>query len=392
MARRIKGEGSIVQLPDGRWRAIAYIDGKRVAREARTKDLAGDELKELVEAARIGVIPERSTVEAWMRHWIEHVDDHAPKTKEGYVALCRSAIWPTIGAIRLDKLRPESLETLYKSMREGTHRPAKTRADGTTETVQPLAPASVVKAHRIIHRALKVAMQRGNLARNVADLITPPKGGRAHTDTLSTQDAQAVMKRAIADGQGARWALSIMLGLRPGEALGLTWDCVEGDRLHVRQQLQQISGKGLVLSRWTKTSEGMRTIPIPEMVSKLLTEQRKRQLNWMAEQGPDWKPWVPPGESDPVLTVFTDERGHPIRPRFDATLWSRILSGAGVPYQRPYVGRHTAASLLIAEGVEVSVVAAQLGHTDSSFTMRTYVHPLADKQRAAANAMGALFS
>lgn len=73
-------------------------------------------------------------------------------------------------------------------------------------------------------------------------------------------------------------------------------------------------------------------------------------------------------------------------------MWRRLMARAGGPYQRPYVGRRTAASLLIAEGVEVPVVAAQLGHVDAAFTVRTYVHPLRDKQRAAADLMGRLLS
>ncbi|MGO1545639.1 MAG: tyrosine-type recombinase/integrase [Gulosibacter sp.] len=118
--------------------------------------------------------------------------------------------------------------------------------------------------------------------------------------------------------------------------------------------------------------------------------------------GSNWSGWwrlatdgrtgtVPAGGTVPVLLCFTDRHGVPIKPRHDSTVWARLLERAGVSHSRRYTARHTAASLLIAQCVEVPVVAAQLGHTDTSFTMRTYVHPLEEKKREAADITGRLF-
>lgn len=380
MARRSKGEGSLVELPDGRWRARITIDGKTVTRDRTTRPAAVDALKELRASAALGVTPTRWTVETWLHHWIEHIADLTPTTRQGYGWPIKNYIRPAIGRKQLGALKPEDLERLYRRLEVG---------EGTPHG-KPLAPNTVRKVHTIMRRALTVAAQRGHVTVNVATLVEPPKAGRTAMTTMSTEDARRVLRQAVADGQGARWALALMLGLRPGEALGLSWDCVDGDRLHVRQQLHYIAHQGLILHRSAKSDAGHRTIPLPRAVQDLLAEHRQRQLQWMIEEGDDWSAWTPPGEADPVLLVFTGHRGLPVAPAYDGTLWKRLLERAGVPHTRRYTARHTAASLLIAEGVEVPVVAAQLGHTDASFTMRTYVHPLEDRQRAAADMMGRL--
>ncbi|SJM69339.1 Integrase [Gulosibacter sp. 10] len=391
MARRTKGEGTLLELPDGRWRARIRIDGHELTRDRTSRSEAVQALADLQEYSALGVVPRDWTVQAWLEHWIEHIDNRDASTRQGYRLLLKPAVYPAIGKLRLDRLQPEHIERLYKTMREGTHRKPKVRRDGSVETVKPMSESSILKVHRVLSRAMKVAKQRRQALRNPLEHVTPPKKQPSKVGSMRERDAQRVIEQAIRDGEGARWALSIVYGVRPGEALGLGWDMYESRKLRIRRQLQQLVGEPVTLKPMTKTQEGLRDLDVDDFLAELLAAHRKQQLEWMADAGEQWTTWTPPGAEEPKLMLFTDRYGHPIRPRQDATHWRRLLERAGVEYQRPYVGRHTAATMLIANGIDASTVAGVLGHSDSSFTMRTYVHPLEEKKRAATEMMGKLF-
>jgi len=307
-----------------------------------------------------------------MTHWVDKIADLAPSTRSGYKSCIRVYITPALGKTRLDKLKAEHVETLYAELRKR------------------VSAGTLRKVHAILARALKVAHQRGHVARKIMEHVQPPKVPVARSTSMSVQDARRVIRQAVADGEGARWTLALMCGLRPGEALGLDWSCIDGDVLHVRQQLQKVPGERLALRRLTKTTAGYRSVPLPEVVVQLLAQRRQQQLEQMVEAGERWESWTPPGEHEPVLMCFTNTTGTPTRPDYDLRAWHRLLERAGVSDTRRYTARHTAASLQIAEGVDVATVAAQLGHRDSGFTYRTYVHALDEKHRAAADLMGRL--
>jgi integrase len=103
----------------------------------------------------------------------------------------------------------------------------------------------VLQAHRVLSRALKVAMQRGRVARNVATLVDAPATGRVEIDPLTAEEARRVLSVAPDVRNGARWSVALALGLRQGEALGLTWNSVdlETGTLTVSQALQRQAWK-----------------------------------------------------------------------------------------------------------------------------------------------------
>lgn len=90
----------------------------------------------------------------------------------------------------------------------------------------------------------------------------------------------------------------------------------------------------------------------------------------------------------PVPLVFRQPNGRPISTRLDTANWKRVLASTGLPHTRRYQGRHTAASMMIAMGIDVAVVAEILGHAKISFTYDTYVHPLEEAKREASDLPG----
>lgn len=374
------GEGSVYQ--DGTsWKASILIDGKRKVVRAKTKAEAIQKRRELYAQKDSGSLATGKgyTLSAWLDHWLNNIADIRDYTKAGYQFRIKQIIDPTIGKIQLDKLRPEHLETLYASMKDGTH----------PRVTKPLAPAGIRQTHSIIRRALKIANQRGHVSRNVALLIDTPSVPKQKTEALSAEDARAILQAAKGRPDEARWVTALLLGLRPGEALGLTWECVdlENKTLTIKQQLQTLPKIGVTLQSATKTEAGARIIPIPEFLVEIFKLHRIAQDNVKIEEGKNWVGWKYEGKQ--IDLVFTQRSGLPIPSRLDTDRWSDLLKDAGITHTRRYTARHTAATLMLDQMNDIAVVASILGHTDPSFTYRTYVHPMEDKKRELADKMSA---
>ncbi len=78
--------------------------------------------------------------------------------------------------------------------------------------------------------------------------------------------------------------------------------------------------------------------------------------------------------------IFTQLDGQPLRPKLDHDNWHALLASAGLPKMRRYVSRHTAASMMIANDVDVATVAATLGHANPAFTMSVYTHAIDERR------------
>lgn len=141
----------------------------------------------------------------------------------------------------------------------------------------------------------------------------------------------------------ARWLVGLALGLRQGEALGLWWDDIDLPNrvLRVRRALQRQRGGGLVFTV-PKTARSKRTIPLPAQLVRALEDHKERQDKERAVAGSLWR-------GSPC--VFTTPIGTPIDPRNDYREFKKLLGRAGLPPVRLHDLRHTAASLLVAQGV-----------------------------------------
>ena len=95
----------------------------------------------------------------------------------------------------------------------------------------------------MLSRALKVAMQRGRVHRNVATLVDPPAQQPSDVATaLDLNEARAVLAAATGLRNSARWTVALALGLRQSEALALQWKDIDliNNTLSVRRTLQRV--------------------------------------------------------------------------------------------------------------------------------------------------------
>jgi integrase len=307
-------------------------------------------------------------VQQWLEHWLDTIAARKvrPSTLVRYRQLVRNQLGPGVGHHRLDRLQPEHVEKLYVDLEESG-----------------LSAASVVQAHLVLSRALKVATQRDKVARNVCTLVDPPTVTREEVRPLSGQDARRVLETAHGRRNAARWSVALALGLRQGEALGLTWEHVDLERgsLTVRQALQRQPGKGLVFVQ-PKSRAGRRTIALPGPLCEALRAHRVAQLAERMAAGSQWQNHG---------LVFCQENGRPLEPRSDHRAWRALLAEAKVRPARLHDARHTAASLLLQQGVPARVAMEVLGHSQIGLTLGTYSHvvpELAEDAEDAARRMG----
>jgi integrase len=369
--RRGNGEGSVYQLPDGRWRGsvfLGYRQGKphRKYVTRRTRAEAAAEIRRLIEAQRQGqlVTTGATTVGEWLGTYLEQVarPKVRPRTLDRYRSDIDGHIIPAIGWYRLDKLRPAHLVALYNA-----------------KAAEGLSGASLRHMHAVIRRALNVAVRWQLLAVNPALLVDSPRAAQHEVIPLTAAEARQLIAAAAGDRMQARWLVGLALGLRQGEALGLWWGDIDLDArlLRIRRGLQRQRGGGLVFAE-PKTARSKRTIPLPAPLADALAEHRTRQHQERLAAGSLWRG---------SLCVFTTPIGTPVDPRNDFREFRKLLARAGLPPVRLHDLRHTAASLLLAQNVPARVVMEILGHSQIALTMNTYSHVAPEVSREAADRM-----
>src|ERR687886_1322368 len=373
--RASNGESTIYRGADGRWHgyvSVGYkLNGKLDRRHVtgKTRRVVVDKVRELERKRDSGTVTETSTptVGAWLDHWLTTIAPRRvrQRTVESYESSVRRHLIPVIGRHRLDRLRPEHLDQLYSQLLDAGY-----------------SPATVLRDHRILSRALTVAMQRGHIARNVATLVDPPRQEASGIATaLNLDEARAVLEAARGTRNEARWTVALALGLRQSEALALKWkdiDLLDGT-LTVRRSIHRVRG-GLIYEE-PKTRRSQRTLALPMPLVAALQDHKRAQLGEQMLAGSEWQ--------DEDL-VFAQPNGRPIDKKVDYDAWTALLDKAGVRHVRLHDGRHTAATLLLSENVHPRVVMELLGHSQMRTTMDIYSHVMPALAREAADRMSTL--
>lgn len=365
--KRGNGEGSIHQLPSGKWRAQATINGQRAGVVAKTHKEAQEQLRKLLSDADKGLMPpaERLTLAVHIERWLADVVAHSVRTstRKNYGDLTRLYVLPTLGKIKLTQLQPAHVQQLYGALID-----------------QGRAPKTVRNVHAALRRALKQAVDWNLCPRNVAALVQPPRVPRKEVEVLTAEEVRTLLTTVRGDRWEALLATALATGMRFGELLGLRWGDVDltGRTVHVQRQLQR---DGTYTE--PKTAKGRRTIDLPATCVATLKEHKRQQNEERLLVGPEWQ------HND---LVFCTHQGKPLAQRNVFRAFKLILDRAALPDVSFHALRHTAATLLLLQGVHPKVVQERLGHSNISMTLDTYSHLIPSMGRAAADQLDALFA
>ena len=275
---------------------------------------------------------------------------------------------PGLGHYQLGKLEPQAVQAFLNA-----------------KLAAGLSPRTVQFIRAILRRALGQALKWGLVTRNVATLVDPPRVIRPEFRCLSPVEAGQFLQAIRGDRLEALYAMTLALGLRQGEVLGLHWADVDLEQrtLRVRAALQWLRGDEPKLVE-PKTRQSRRTLPLPTMVIEQLLAHRIRQEEDRQRAGDQWI-------GDEWDLVFCTQQGCPLHSRHVVTYFKAILKKSGLPNIRFHDLRHSCASLLVAQGLHPRVVMEQLGHSTIKLTVDTYSHVLPELQRQAADTMDGLF-
>jgi integrase len=373
--RRSNHEGSIYQRKsDGLWLGVAHVgydsSGKPLRKYVSSKKRPEvvKQLKELRRRIDDGQILKTGDVNVTelFERWFNDVMRHqiAPSTFSNYQTVVRLHVLPVLGRKKLVELTVNDVDKLLSLKTDGG-----------------LSPSTVRRIRAVLAQCLDQAIRWELVHRNVATLSRSPKMNRQEGRTLTPEQARHLLETLQGHHNEALYALMLSTGLRRGEALGLQW--TDFDRttgvLRISRQLKR-EGSQLVTTD-TKTSLSRRAVNLPEPMLKALLRHEDRQGAQKERLG---KTWV---ESD---YIFTSTIGTPIDPRNLYREFQKVCRLAGLGDWHPHELRHSAASLMLAQGVKIQVVSQVLGHSSIRMTADVYGHLLDPDRKEAADAMGAM--
>jgi integrase len=402
--RRANGEGSIYPYKGG-YAAYVWVvtpAGRRQRKYVygRTRDVVHAKWVELSRRAAQGpVLTQVPTLEQYLWRWLDETvkPNLAPLTHATYESHVRNYIAPGIGSIRIDRLRVADVQSWLnrlpsvcqccaqgKDARRAEQGRARCCAAGTCCGSFP-SPRTVKDVRTVLRSALSTAMREELVGRNVAELVKTPKQRPRKVEPWSSDEARRFLESAKADDDPfyAAYVLILILGLRKGETLGLTWPAVDFNRagLRIDRQLQRVARS--LLLRVTKTPGSDAELPMPDLVAHALKQRIEVQERDRARAGEAWQ-----ADALGAALVFTGRYGTPIDPRTLNRRFTARCEVAGVRRLTVHDARRTCATLLVDLDVHPRVIMRVLRHADISVTMEIYARASSDATREALRRLG----
>ena len=293
-----------------------------------------------------------------------------PKTLSAYITALRPLV-DALGDRPVQEITKDDIEAVVQTLRDGTSAMgtwrAPTKLTKSAKKIRaPWAPASI---NPMLARARNIfddLVAQGIVVRNPARLVKPLPTAKPEMHTLSAQQVAKLLSATADDTLGIAWQLAVY-GLRRGEILALSWDDIDHTANTLTIAAARLAVAGGSVTGAPKTAASTRVLPMPADLATALRAERQRQRRAkLSTVGSKW------GNNTGLVVV--DEMGCPPHPDTLTHAWADALAAAGLPHVRLHDARHSCATLMHMRGVPAVVIAAWLGHTNATFTLRTYAH------------------
>ena len=307
----------------------------------------------------------------------------APSTYKRYLGILESRIIPFFGHFRVDKIKPTDIMQFYDLLSKDTQIVRRKDNNGK-KTGKPLSPKTILEHHRLLRAMLQKAVYWQMIVSNPAERVQAPKTKKPKRKYYDDEQSKALISGLMKlTEEQFKYKVAIILtiftGVRLGELMGLEWDDInfrEGI-VSINRSSQYLADKG-VFTKVPKTESSIRDVAIPDFVVSLLEEYKCWYDNQKALFGELWY------DSN---RLFVQADGKPMHPSTISKWFEKFVAQIGLPVINFHGLRHTNATLLIAQNIDVSVVAARLGHAQITTTLNFYVHPIISHNKTAGFAL-----
>lgn len=312
--------------------------------------------------------PCKLTVGEWLDTWAEeYLINVKPRTVDSYKTTVDTHLKPAFSATKLEDLNTHDIQRFYNRLKNGDKKQT------------ALSPKTIRNIHGVLHKALEQAVDLGYIRANPTAKCKLPKVEKKKIKPFDNEQVKAFLAACKGNIFEYVYIVTLFTGVREGEVLGLTWDCIDFDNgiVLIDKQLvrkRRSDGKHVLAS--TKNGKD-RYINPPPYVMNILKLQKDRQELWKKDAMNAW-------ENKKGL-VFTNELGHNLSSQTVYLHFKKIASQIGRPDARFHDLRHSFAVISLQSGDDIKTVQENLGHHSAAFTLDTYAHVTPQMRQASAS-------
>ena len=372
--RGASGGGTIRKRSDGRWEARYSLGfdpktGKQVQKSiyGRTQGEVRKKLSAVVVQIDNGTYTEPSKVRlgVWLDLWFQdYTGNLKPATKSAYEEHIRVHIKPYLGDVMMASLTTQMIQRVYNMLQFEKH----------------LSPKSIKNIHGVFHKAIAQAIKMGYIKQNPLDAVVLPRVEKRQIQTMEDSDMTAFLEAIKGHPYENVLFVTVFTGLRQGEVLGLTWDCVDFERGTLLINKQHNKAKGEKEYHFSSLkNDRIRMLTVADDVMDVLRRQKALQTQWAELLGEAF-------HNDDNL-VFTNEYGRFIANQAVYRNYKKIMEKIGLGSMRFHDLRHTYAVNSLKAGDDIKTVQENLGHATAAFTLGTYAHATIGMKRESAKRM-----
>lgn len=384
--KNANGDGSIFLRKDGRWCGAITIglDENGVQKKKYIYDRDRDELRKKMLALQNDISinggyvrDDIITLNQWGKTYLnEFVKSSVrPSTYDSYEVILRRHINnDSIGTMKLKDIKSFHLQKFLNSK-------------------SSLSKSYIKKMHMLLDMFFSNAVKNDLIPKNPMDAVNMPKSQKQVKDVraLTRQEQSEFMKQLESTRLKPLFLTCLFTGMRMGELMALDWDHVNFKKGEIKVEFSykevrmhdQKEPYWKLLKQPPKTSSGLRTIPIPQEIVKMLKSHKTAQDKLSLKLGKD--------EFNKEKLVFCSEVGTPLSSRNIQRTHYSICNKIGLSGIGFHALRHTFATRMIEENVPVKTVQYWIGHSSIEITYNIYVHVQEENKKAAAQVQSDLF-
>ena len=378
---------------NGRWYGVINLydaDGKRIekwqsldlAAKKGTKTEANHRLNQILERYNSGDLYLHETmthaerernriadmkVEDYLAEWLESYKGSVTKaTYDSYEMYIKVHMIPFFKPMKLKvrEITGDEINEYYAHL----------RAKGLKGT-------TCQRHHALLHLAFKSAMKRRIIPSNPVDQADRPKAQQFIGSFYNADEIRALLDCTREDPLHIVILIAAYYGLRRSEVVGLKWSAIDfgGRTVSIKHKVLQ-DGSDLKGFDVMKTKSSYRTLPLIPIVEQELIAERERQTEMKRVFGMSYN-------RNYEEYICVDAVGELIKPNYVTDHFKVILKQNGLRKIRFHDLRHSCASLLLANGVQMKLIQEWLGHSDISTTSNVYSHVDSESKRLSAQAI-----